>query len=99
MLKANLPVLTADVVTFSNSPVSGTRKLRNSSGVAARLPRSRPTPTPDLKADNLGYSVVYTRLVRLSDISWIGGVQGFLTMASGVLAGALFDQYGHWVCD
>lgn len=33
-----------------------------------------------------------------SDISWIGGVQSFLTLATGVLGGPLFDRYGAWVC-
>jgi hypothetical protein len=31
------------------------------------------------------------------DIAWIGSLQAFLTLASGLIGGPLFDRYGAWV--
>ena len=44
------------------------------------------------------YQVHQLRDVGPDDIAWIGGVQAFLTLATGAIGGPLFDRYGAWVC-
>lgn len=44
------------------------------------------------------YQVHQLHDVGPDDIAWIGGMQGFLTLATGAIGGPLFDRYGAWVC-
>lgn len=44
------------------------------------------------------YMLHQLRDVSPDDIAWIGGMQGFLTLATGAIGGPLFDRYGAWVC-
>ncbi|KAB5517516.1 major facilitator superfamily domain-containing protein [Coniochaeta sp. 2T2.1] len=43
------------------------------------------------------YTTHQLRDVGPDDIAWIGGTQGFLTLAAGAIGGPLFDRYGAWV--